>query len=672
MDFERASTAALIADLNARPALTLEAGDIGTWRWDSIHDLVVADTNLARMFGVSAQESRGAPLALYTRAIHPEDRERVEREIGQCVRDGGAYEVEYRLNQRDGSVRWILARGRPELNASGAVVGLPGVLFDITEHVRTEQVRQSLVTRIEHQARILDTALSSITDFAYIFDRQGRFAYANQALLSLWGLDLADVLGKNFFDLNYPDDLAARLMAQIQQVFDTGDIVRDETAYTSPTGSTGYFEYIFAPVQAVTGEIEVVAGSTRDITDRKHLQEENARLLLAERAARAESERLGRVKDEFLATLSHELRTPLNAILGWVQLLARSESARGTKGIMDGLAIIERNAQVQKELIDDLLDMSRIVSGKERLEMRDVHMARVIEAAVRTVEPTANAKGVQVITTLDSATPLLRGDESRLQQIVWNLLTNAVKFTPAGGRVDIVLMHAASGVELTVTDTGVGMDAHFLPYAFDRFRQVETSTTRAQGGLGLGLSIVKKLVELHGGRVEARSAGPGTGSTFVVFLPLPPAREPEPPRPDDGQAHEPAAAYAPTLLQDVRVLVVDDDPDGRTLVGRLLEEHSATIALAGSVEEALQLVAGFQPHVLLSDIGMPQTDGYDLIRRVRSLGGRAGTIPAAALTARARPEDRARALLSGYQAHISKPIDTRELIGAVAALAGRS
>jgi PAS domain S-box-containing protein len=684
-----ATSEALLADANLRRRLTLEAAEIGTWLWDVAGDRVVADANLARIFGMSPGDAGGGPMAAYMRAVHPSDRARVEQEVAAALEKGVAYEMEYRVVQGDGAVRWVLARGRIERDQDGRALGLPGVVLDITDRVRAERERQALTAQIERQARVFDTTLSSITDFAYIFDRQGRFIYANQALLSLWGIPLEAAVGKNFFDLGYPHDLAARLQDQIAHVLATGERVRDETPYTSPTGAGGYYEYILAPVRGAGGEIEVVAGSTRDITERRSveaererllaaqqtLQAQNRQLLDAERVARAEAERVGHIKDEFLATLSHELRTPLNAILGWAQILAHTD--RPAAALREGLATIERNAQVQKKLIEDLLDMSRIVSGKVRLDVHRVRLDDVVNAVVTTLQPTADAKGVTVRTVADTAPPPLWADENRLQQVVWNLLSNAIKFTPRGGDIEIGIERVGSQVELRVADTGIGMSAEFLPFAFDRFRQSDASTTRVHGGLGLGLAIVRTLVELHGGRVEARSAGLGRGSTFIVSLPraaagalgqASAARR----RAGDADADSALGAYDPDLLAGLNVVVVDDELDGRNLVARILEECSATVTLAASAAEGVALVSRLEPDVLLSDIGMPETDGYELMRQVRALEGQAGAVPAAALTALARPEDRTRALMSGYQTHIAKPVDARELIAAVAALAGRT
>ena len=671
----RARAAWASADAAARLQLVLTASEIGTWLWDVVHDVVEADANLAAMFGLSEEEALGAPLAVITRAIHPEDRAKVMAAVAHCLAEGSPYELEYRLLKPDGSVRWVLARGRVGYDSDGKPASLPGVVLDITDrHVLTEKVAQ--------QSRIFDTTLSSITDFAYIFDKAGRFVYVNQALLSLWGLPLEQAVGKNFFDLQYPDALAAKLQRQIRHVLETGEQIRDETPYTSPTGAGGFYEYIFSAVRGLDGTIEVVAGSTRDITTRKavelaheRLQVENAQLLTAERNARADAERLSQAKDEFLATLSHELRTPLNAILGWAQILR--VKAPDDAALAQGLTIIERNAHVQRRLIEDLLDMSRIISGKVCLEVQRIDLGDIITTAVQALRPAAEAKQIRITTVLDTTGGALWGDANRLQQVIWNLLSNATKFTPKGGTIEVIQQRVGSCLDVTIRDNGQGIDPLFLPVVFDRFRQSDASTTRTHGGLGLGLAIVKTLVELHGGRVMATSAGLGQGAAFTVSLPQT-ISDPSPhvsrEIPAEVAVHDPPLTrIAPELLRNVKVLVVDDNADGRDVIARILREAGAEVLLASSATAALDLFARDRPDVLLSDIGMPDIDGYELMRRIRVQGsGQKPAPPAAALTALARPEDRTRALLAGYQTHIAKPVDATELIAAVAALAGRT
>ncbi|MDQ3438900.1 MAG: PAS domain S-box protein [Planctomycetota bacterium] len=419
-------------------------------------------------------------------------------------------------------------------------------------------------------------------------------------------------------------------------------------------------------------------GTYIDVTVQKQAEHEREQLLAAERTSRAEAERASRMKDEFLATLSHELRTPLNAILGWATIL--KDGANDAGDLQRGLETIERNARAQTQIIEDLLDMSRIISGKVRLDVQRVGLAEAARSAIETVRPGAEAKGVRLNAVLDPHAGAVSGDPNRLQQVLWNLLSNAIKFTPRGGRVQVELARVNSHVELSISDTGEGIEPAFLPHVFDRFRQADSSTTRKYGGLGLGLAIVKQLIELHGGSVRAHSAGPGAGATFTVSLPLTALRvEPDG---DDHERRHPqgGSTGAPVALPDqcvriagVRVLVVDDEPDARMLVRRLLEDCDAIVSTAESAGEALRRLEQERPDVLVSDIGMPGEDGYSLIRRVRALGAdRGGNTPAVALTAYARAEDRVRSVLAGFQMHVAKPVEPTELITMVASLAGRT
>jgi len=390
---------------------------------------------------------------------------------------------------------------------------------------------------------------------------------------------------------------------------------------------------------------------------------------VAEREARSEAERASLMKDEFLATLSHELRTPLNAILGWSQLLTSGMAK--PEDVSQGLEAIERNARVQTQLIEDLLDMSRIISGKIRLDVQFTDVANVVEQAVDSLRPSAEAKEIRLSKVLDPHAGYVSGDPTRLQQVVWNLLSNAIKFTAKGGKVEVLLQRIDSHLEIAVHDSGIGIKPEFLPVVFERFRQADASTTRSYGGLGLGLSIVKNLVELHGGTVRVDSPGEGQGATFTVSLPLAPIRvatarhHPTTPQPlvrESGKID----------LSGVKVLVIDDDQDARELLKRVLAECSADVKSAEGAAEGLGIVQDQRPDVIVSDIGMPGMDGYEFIRTVRDLSAeKGGNTPAIALTAFARSEDRTRAMLAGYQVHIAKPIEPHELVATVSSLARR-
>jgi PAS domain S-box-containing protein len=422
-------------------------------------------------------------------------------------------------------------------------------------------------------------------------------------------------------------------------------------------------------IVGIAAQASIAIDNARVYEEARRIAAEKERLVEIERSARAEGDRVSRLKDEFLATLSHELRTPLSAILGWakVLLLKREDPVSVAKG----LDAIARNAKAQARLIEDLLDMNRIVSGKVRLDLQPTDVAAVVEAAVESVRPQAEGKALALRVAHAPLDAPLSLDPHRIQQVVWNLLANAVKFTPRGGAIDVALARVDRHVEIAVRDTGIGIDAQFLPQVFDRFRQADASTTRSHGGLGLGLSIAKQLVELHGGTLHASSDGPGRGATFVARLPIgAPGRSME--RSPGAARTKSVPAAADIDLDGLRIVVVDDEADARQLVHQLLADRGAQVHAAASVGEGLALVAALRPDLLLSDIGMPEFDGYDFIERLRELdAARGGATPAIALTAFARDEDRERALAAGYQLHLAKPVEPHELLTAVARLVGR-
>lgn len=409
-----------------------------------------------------------------------------------------------------------------------------------------------------------------------------------------------------------------------------------------------------------------------EIAERKQAEEERAQLLILERAARAEAEQANRTKDEFLATLSHELRTPLTAILGWSHLVRTGKLDEPQ--LSRAMETIERNARSQSQLIDDLLDVSRIITGKLQIEPRRVDLCSVIEAAIDGVRPSFEAKNIQFETVMDSAACLVSGDANRLQQIFWNLFSNAVKFTPEGGNVRVQVTSSGPRISVAVSDSGIGISPEFLPYIFDRFRQADGSTTRVHGGLGLGLSIVKHLVQLHQGTVAVKSHGENQGSTFTVTLPIANAASSQ--DSDDAAASSPESKGLPSdfsrILDGLRILVVDDEADARELVSAILTRCGSEVKCCGSAAEALMAFVDWKPDLLVSDIGMPNEDGYSLIKKLRKLRlKRAKQIPAVALTAYATKEDKARTLSSGFQIHVAKPIEPESLVMSIAAAMGR-
>ncbi len=961
---------ALVA-ARARLDAALIAGEVGTFTWEIPENRIYGDINFGHMFNVTLGPDGTAPVEAYLAAVHEADRSRVQAALERAMATGTNYQAAFRSQTANGE-RWIVGRGKYERDASGQVVRLTGVALDVTERRRAEEAQQATLREYERQSRVFDTVLSNTSDFVYLIDREGRFQYANVRLQELFNRTPDQLLGKNFLELDYEPWHAEMHMREVAEVFATKQTVRGEVSYRGPTGIEATFAYVFRPVIGTEGEVEIISGTSYDITesrrnrlaleasegrfrflseigeltrllhdpeqimstvartlgshlgvsrcayadvegdaehftirrdytdggaslvgqyelsrfgprtaealrrgetlvlhdvprelpegdaeafracgvqatvwsplvkegrlvammavhqhgprqwsdeviglikavaerswasierarnalalarrerqlsfiieaaqlgtfdwelpastgkvqwndrmksffwlapdsplaglaaietlihpdDRERVQvalvqaiqgnsrydleyrivgpqgqirwvhasgrsyedgsgeakrfsgvvadvtvsrlaaEGREQLLASERAARAEAERTSRMKDEFLATLSHELRTPLNAILGWAQVL-RSEPP-GPADLEQGLSTIERNARAQTQIIEDLLDMSRIISGKVRLDVMRIDLGSVLEQSIETVRPAAAAKGIRVLPMLDRGVGPVSGDPNRLQQVFWNLLSNAIKFTPRNGRVQVLLERINSHLEISFIDSGEGIQPEFLPHVFDRFRQQDASTTRQHGGLGLGLAIVRQLVELHGGTVTAHSAGAGRGATFRVLLPLVvihPDQEPERrhPQADFAALSVPDASIR---LDGVTVVVVDDEPDARGLVKRLLEDRHAHVLTAGGAAEALELVQRIKPDVLVSDIGMPGEDGYSLIRRVRTLNPQAGGLtPAVALTAYARAEDRMKAILAGFQMHVSKPVEAAELLTMVASLAGKT
>jgi signal transduction histidine kinase/ActR/RegA family two-component response regulator len=396
---------------------------------------------------------------------------------------------------------------------------------------------------------------------------------------------------------------------------------------------------------------------------------ENAQLYLDAQQAAKVAEEASRAKDEFLATVSHELRTPLSAILGWAKLL----KDRVTDAALEKpLEVIHRNAQAQVKIIDDILDVSRVITGKFKLESKPTDLLSITRDAIDVVRQSAVAKRIQIVLSPEQGFFLLEADPERLQQAVWNLLSNAVKFTETGGRIEVEIGQRDSQLVLSVKDTGIGIDSRFLPYVFDRFKQADSSTTRRVSGLGLGLALVRHIVELHGGRVGVASDGPGTGSTFTISLPVRAVARAPSERPPELRTPT-AAPLAAVTLPGSRVLIVDDEPDARALLSELLTERGAAVESAGSAQEAFDTFRRFRPDIVVSDIGMPKEDGLSLIRRIRALAeAEGGSVPAIALTAFARDTDSARALEAGYSAHLGKPVEPDALVLAIAKLVARA
>jgi signal transduction histidine kinase/CheY-like chemotaxis protein len=565
------------------------------------------------------------------------------------------------------------------LVANGEVVGVasmragPGLDFtDPERRVFLAMAERAAWAVSKHQERDhLQRALSNAPAMIAMYKGPRHTCVFANVAARAGRLDV-EVNGKTAAELGVSGE-ALRLM---DRVFESGETTNiDEFRIDAGESADGQERFLRLTLQvtrsasgAIDGVLAFAIDVSQEVRSRRELElyaTERARLLDNERAARDAAESANRVKDEFLATVSHELRTPLNAILGWT-VIARRQAA-GSE-VDRALSTIERNAQAQTRIIDDVVDISRMTSGRLRVEIEPTEVAKAIEAAVQAVRPAADARGVRLEITVDPEMGSILADAERLQQIVWNILSNAIKFTARGGRVELSARRAESGVRITIKDDGQGIRPEFLLHLFEPFRQQDGGTTRRHGGLGLGLAIVQRLVQAHGGTIRAESEGEGKGATFTVDLPS---------LPSSGRSRRPREALDSTphvaRLEGLTVLVVDDDQDGRELLARVLGDQGAVVLSASSAQAAVRVLEEFRPDVLLSDIAMPEMDGYDLIRRIRRLpASRGGRTRAIALTACARPEDAEQAMSAGFQAHVSKPVHPGRLIAMIAELAGRS
>lgn len=528
----------------------------------------------------------------------------------------------------------------------------------------------------------LRVTLSSIGDAVITTDVEGRVTFMNRVAESLTGWAQAEAMGRSLPEIFQILNEESRQPVEnpVVRTLSAGATVglANHTILIAKDGTECRIDDSAAPIRNEQGEVVGTVLVFRDISERKRMELERERLLAAAQAAQKEAEQANRLKDEFLATASHELRTPLTAVVGWSRLLRTGKL--DAENSARALESIERNATLQSKLIDDLLDVSRIITGKLTLDRRPLEIAHVVSDAVNTVRPAADAKNIAIETSFDAEAEPVLGDANRLQQVVWNLLSNAVKFTPKNGRIEVALQRVDSEVQVSVADSGEGISSDFLPYVFDRFSQGDGKTTRPHSGLGLGLAIVRQLVELHGGTVKAHSDGPGRGATFKLRLPvlsinLVPGSKSAlsdstltGARVTDGLSIE-----CPPRLDGVRVLVVDDDSDTRQMLKAVLSECHADVITAASAAEAIKEIEQRKPDVLVSDLGMPEQDGYELIKQVRETesADNAARVPALALTAYAKAEDRVRALAGGYQVHLAKPVEPAEFVLVVANLAGR-
>jgi PAS domain S-box-containing protein len=649
--------------------------------------------------GMTLEETKGWG---WQAVLHPDDLQMSLERWTRSIETGECYQVEYRFRRAsDGDYRWHLGRAVPLRDEGGAIIKWFGTSTDIDDQKRSEEslrflaeASAALASSLNYETTLklmAQLSVPRIADYCVvdIIDEQGqieRLAVAHfdpekvrlvQELQRRYPPEasrpnsLTRVLESGDSELvsEIPDSLLASLTRDEEQL----RIVRElkpRSYMVVPLVARGRTLGAISFVSAESGHRydEDDLALAEDLARRAAMAIDNARLY-------KESQEASRLKDDFLATVSHELRTPLNAILGWSRMLRTNRFDAETAS--QALETIERNAKSQAQLIEDLLDVSSIITGKLRLDIRPVEPVAVINAAIDAVRPAADAKNVRLKTVLDPWAGIVSGDRDRLQQVLWNLLSNAIKFTPRYGSVQVRLERVNSHIEIIVSDTGQGIGPEFLPFVFDRFRQADSTLTRAHGGLGLGLSIVRHLVEMHGGTVRADSSGENLGATFTVKLPLRAVHQQEPealaPEQVESSAMADVAFNCPPELEGVRVLVVDDEEDARRLLIVVLEQCKARVRTCASVSEALAEIKEWKPDIIVSDIEMPGEDGYALISKLRAMEAeRGGRIPAVALTAHARAEDRMRALSSGYQMHLSKPVEPAELAVVIASLTDRA
>jgi len=604
--------------------------------------ILLANEAVSELLGFRKDEVLEQSLS---RFVSPDEARELMVALREVVEHGVSRNVRLNPHSASGEVIPTTLNASALRGPRGEVIGVIGILRDMRELDKARAYAESLI--------------KNAPDPVFVSDLQGKILQANDAVYTLLGFRTAEVVEQSLSRFISVDE-TREFMAALREVVARG-VTRN--ARLNPRSVSG--EIIPTTLNAsalrdADGAVNGAIGILRDMRAYEmvvgDLEESRRKLDAANRA-----------KDEFLATLSHELRTPLNAILGWVRLLR--SGTLDAAGASRGPEVIERNTRLLAQLIEDLLDVSRIITGKLRLDVGSIDLVSVIVAAMEAVQTAADAKGIRLEASLDPALGPVSADPSRLQQVVWNLLTNAIKFTPAGGRVDIRLERRDSMARITVSDTGQGIRRELLPFVFDRFRQGETSIGRRYGGLGLGLAIVRHIVELHGGDVDAESAGEGRGALFTVDLPLTATQADAVPPEPARRRHDREAVGRPVALDGLRVLIVDDEADARELMRMVLRSSGADVMAAACAEEAFEQVERWHPDILVSDIGLPGDDGYMLIQKLREQQAQHGrAIPALAVTAYARAEDRARALAAGFQMHVAKPLEPADLVAAIASL----
>lgn len=635
-----------LRDIRSRMEAALEAGAIGTWSWDVVSDRFYGDNSLAQMFSLPAEAVvAGDSLEHVIRKIHPEDRPRIEQEIQWALRTQDRYEASYRVVNDDGTWKWITARGKIERDELATPLRFPGVVIDVTEWKRAEEELARLTEESERRKRLYETFLSSIPDMAYVFDLDHKCSYANAVLLELWGRTWEDAIGKTCHELGYETWHAELHDREIEQVKKTRQPIRGEVPFEGAFGRRDY-EYIMVPVIGKDGEVEAVAGTTRDVTERKR----------AEQTLRD----VARRKDDFLAMLAHELRNPLAPIRNGLQVMRLPDADHAM--ISEVRDMMERQLAHMVRLIDDLLDISRITRNKMRLRRACVSLADVIDSAVETANPAIREAQHELTISLPPFPVMVDADLTRLAQVFSNLLNNSAKYTPPGGQIELaVTVQPDHHVVVKVTDNGIGIPASSLPELFDMFSQVDRSLERASGGLGIGLSLVKGLVEMHGGTVSVASVE-GNGSTFTVRLPTIQHGTQELPQ------ESPIEDSRPPIR---RILVVDYNRDGANSMAIVLRLLGNEVATAYDGVEAVEVAESYRPDIILMDIGLPRLNGLDATRQIRSQAW-GQSIRVIALTGWGQDNDRQRSWDAGCDGHLVKPVNLPELQSLLGDLPGES
>ncbi|HMJ08245.1 MAG TPA: ATP-binding protein [Pyrinomonadaceae bacterium] len=652
-----------------RSRLAESSASVGIWEWDLEQNRVEWSEGIYELLGIDPELVEPSP-EIWTAAMVPDEVERAQTRIEKFINDGSPdFYDEFRLRRHsDGRIIWLATQGKI-IREEGKAVRLFGVNYDITEikekGTEISELNKLLKRRVGELQTIFDLTPVGI---AVAHDADCNVITANRALARMVGVEPGRNISSNLAELPYKHLKNGRVLLPHElpmqrAVAEKQTIINEELDIERADGKViNIFSYA-APVFDEDGQIVSCVAAQIDITERKQREMRRERALGAEQELRKEAEEASRLKDEFLATVSHELRTPLNSIIGWISMLR--ENTLGEEIHERAIAAVERGAKAQSQLIEDLLDISRITSGKLRLHIEQIDLDGIVHAAADTLRPAADAKEIVVNIQTPREPAAIPGDRDRMQQVVWNLMSNAIKFTPKGGRVEISLDRDESQIVLTVADTGKGISKDFLPLVFDRFRQADGSITRSFAGLGIGLSIVRHLVELHGGTVEVASGGENKGAKFTVRLPAI-LRESGP---GDEILHT-HADMSVSGLKGLRVLVVDDEEDSRDILTFVFKRYEADVVSAVSASDGLEKAKAWSPEVIISDIGMPGEDGYAFMKNVRDWETKTSrkAVPSIALTAYARSEDRERAIESGFHEHVAKPVEPAHLVRVVQGL----